>query len=159
MSHFDEKSNQNGTFFYLFDNCLGLFIIFVANNYKLNEFPAMSRKFNTKKFIKDVLNDKYALVIGNEIILNTEIEPTGDVHQDQQRTAIQSAVEVLFYSSFAAPLVLIQFSFNTVKMMAGSRHTLSCCLCNPKNNLEQAIWLEYGKNMYSAKIITKKYNR
>ena len=136
-----------------------LFIIFVANNYKLNEFPAMSRKFNTKKFIKDVLNDKYALVIGNEIILNTEIEPTGDVHQDQQRTAIQSAVEVLFYSSFAAPLVLIQFSFNTVKMMAGSRHTLSCCLCNPKNNLEQAIWLEYGKNMYSAKIITKKYNR
>ena len=90
----------------------------------------MSRKFNTKKFIKDVLNDKYALVIGNEIILNTEIEPTGDVHQDQQRTAIQSAVEVLFYSSFAAPLVLIQFSFNTVKMMAGSRHTLSCCLCN-----------------------------
>ena len=27
----------------------------------------MSRKFNTKKFIKDVLNDKYALVIGNDI--------------------------------------------------------------------------------------------
>lgn len=24
----------------------------------------MSRKFNTKKFIKDVLNDRYALVIG-----------------------------------------------------------------------------------------------
>lgn len=41
----------------------------------------MSRKFNIKKFIKDVLNDKYALVIGNEIILDTEIEPTGDVHQ------------------------------------------------------------------------------
>lgn len=41
----------------------------------------MSRKFNTKKFIRDVLNDKYALVIGNEIILNTKIEPTGDVHQ------------------------------------------------------------------------------
>ena len=41
----------------------------------------MSRKFNTKKFIKDVLNDKYALVIGNEIILDTKIEPTGDVHQ------------------------------------------------------------------------------
>lgn len=40
----------------------------------------MSRKFNTKKFIKDVLNDKYALVIGNEIILDTKIEPTGDVH-------------------------------------------------------------------------------
>ena len=41
----------------------------------------MSRKFNTKKFIKDVLNDKYALVIGNEIILDPKIEPTGDVHQ------------------------------------------------------------------------------
>lgn len=41
----------------------------------------MSRKFNMKKFIKDVFNDKYALVIGNEIILDTKIEPTGDVHQ------------------------------------------------------------------------------
>ena len=40
----------------------------------------MSRRFNTKKFIKDVLNDKYALVIGNEILLDTKIEPTGDVH-------------------------------------------------------------------------------
>lgn len=39
------------------------------------------RKFNTKKFIKDVLNDRYALVIGNEIILDSKIEPTGDVHQ------------------------------------------------------------------------------
>ena len=42
---------------------------------------SMSRKFNTKKFIKDVLNDKYALVIGNENILDKKIEPTGDVHQ------------------------------------------------------------------------------
>ena len=41
----------------------------------------MSRKFNTKKFIKDVLNDRYALVIGNENILDTKIEPTGDVHR------------------------------------------------------------------------------
>lgn len=41
----------------------------------------MSRKFNMKKFIKDVLNDRYALVIGNENILDTKIEPTGDVHQ------------------------------------------------------------------------------
>lgn len=41
----------------------------------------MSRKFNNKKFIKDVLNDRYALVIGNENILDTRIEPTGDVHQ------------------------------------------------------------------------------
>ena len=41
----------------------------------------MSRKFNTKMFIKDVLNDRYALVIGNEYILDTKTEPTGDVHQ------------------------------------------------------------------------------
>ena len=41
----------------------------------------MSRKFNTKKFIKDVLSDKYALVIGNEIILDSRIEPSGDVHE------------------------------------------------------------------------------
>ena len=41
----------------------------------------MSRKFNFRKFIKDVLNDKYALVVGNEYLLDTEVEPTGDVHQ------------------------------------------------------------------------------
>ena len=39
----------------------------------------MSRKFNTKKFIKDVLNDKYATIIGNEIVFATKVEPTGDV--------------------------------------------------------------------------------
>lgn len=41
----------------------------------------MSRKFDTNKFINDVLNDKYALVVGNEIILNKDIEVSGDVHQ------------------------------------------------------------------------------
>ena len=41
----------------------------------------MSRKFNKKIFIRDVFNDKYALVIGNEFILDAQIEPTGDVHQ------------------------------------------------------------------------------
>lgn len=41
----------------------------------------MSRRFNTNKFIKDVLNDKYALIIGNEIVLDSKIESTGDVHQ------------------------------------------------------------------------------
>lgn len=41
----------------------------------------MSRKFNTKKFLKDVLNDKYALVIGNEIILDSTVEPSHDVHE------------------------------------------------------------------------------
>ena len=41
----------------------------------------MSRRFNKKKFIKDVLNERYALVIGNEIILNPKIESTRDVQQ------------------------------------------------------------------------------
>ena len=41
----------------------------------------MSRKFNEKKFCKDVYNDKYALVIGNENILDPTIEPTRDIHQ------------------------------------------------------------------------------
>ena len=41
----------------------------------------MSRQFNTRKFIKDVLNDQYALVIGNEIVLDPILEPTKDVQQ------------------------------------------------------------------------------
>lgn len=41
----------------------------------------MPRRFNMNKFIKDVLNDKYALVIGNEIILDEKVEPSRDVHQ------------------------------------------------------------------------------
>lgn len=41
----------------------------------------MPRRFNMNKFIKDVLNDKYALVIGNEIILDEKVEPSRDVHR------------------------------------------------------------------------------
>lgn len=41
----------------------------------------MPRRFNMNKFIKDVLNDKYALVIGNEIILDEKVEPSRDVHK------------------------------------------------------------------------------
>lgn len=41
----------------------------------------MSRRFNAKKFIKDVLNDKYALVIGHEVILDKKVEATHNVHQ------------------------------------------------------------------------------
>lgn len=57
----------------------------------------MSRIINTKKIIKDVLNDMYALVIGNEIILDSKIEIT--LHQ---RTVIHSEVEVLLKSSFGS---------------------------------------------------------
>ena len=66
----------------------------------------MSRKFNTKKFIKDVLNDKYALVIGNEIILDSKIEPT-----EHQRTAKQRVGKELLW-----------LSDGLAKEMAGSRH-------------------------------------
>lgn len=38
-------------------------------------------RFDYKKFIKDVLNAQYALVVGNEIILDEKLEPTRDVHQ------------------------------------------------------------------------------
>lgn len=92
----------------------------------------MSRKFNTKKFIKDVLNDRYALVIGNEIILDTKIKPT-----NLQRTAIQSVAEVLLWPSFDA-----------AKVMAGSSHTPACCLSKLRSSLEAGkkqlrVWLQY----------------
>lgn len=41
----------------------------------------MARRFNLNKFIKSVFNDDYALVIGPEIILNTEVESSGDIHK------------------------------------------------------------------------------
>ena len=62
----------------------------------------MSRRFNTKKFLKDVLNDKYALVIGNEIILNQQIEPTCDVHRFFLRKVNEmSNVEYKSYNEIA----------------------------------------------------------
>lgn len=62
----------------------------------------MSRKFNTKKFIKDVLNDRYALVIGNEIVLDSKIESTGDVHQYLLRKVNEnSSVHYENYSEIA----------------------------------------------------------
>lgn len=102
----------------------------------------MSRKFNTKKFIKDVLNDKYALVIGNEIIFDTK-EPT-----DHQRTAMQSVAEVLFYSSFGAPLLLHRSFPSAVKKMASYSHTLPCCVSQLRSSLEASkkqlrVWLQY----------------
>ena len=46
----------------------------------------MNRKFSINNFIKDLLKNKYALVIGPEIILDTAVEPTGDIHQYLLRT-------------------------------------------------------------------------
>ena len=92
----------------------------------------MSRKFNTKKFIKDVLNDRYALVIGNEIILDTKIEPS-----KHQQTAIQSVAEMLLWPSFDA-----------AKEMAGSSHTPASCLSKPRSSQgagkkQPRVWLQY----------------
>lgn len=35
--------------------------------------------FNRDQFLEDVFNDDYILVVGNEVIMNTDEEPTGDV--------------------------------------------------------------------------------
>lgn len=40
----------------------------------------MRREFEIEEFAKDVLQDKYALIVGNEILLDTKIEPSGDIH-------------------------------------------------------------------------------
>lgn len=62
----------------------------------------MSRRFNKKKFIKDVFNNKYALVIGNEIILDNKVEPTGDVHNFFLRKVNEiSNVEYRIYNEIA----------------------------------------------------------
>lgn len=103
----------------------------------------MSRKFNTKKFFKDVLNDRYALVIGNEIALDTKTEFTY-----AQRTVIQSVVEVLFYPSYSPLLVHLWSCFGTVKEIAGFSHTLASCLSKLRSNIEAGkkqprVWLQY----------------
>ena len=94
-----KKSKTHGslnTFLFPFSVVSGKMIIFEGKNKK------MSRKFNTKKFIKDILNDKYALVIGNEIILDPKIEPTGDVHKYFLRKVnVTSNVEYENYNEIA----------------------------------------------------------
>ena len=62
----------------------------------------MPRRFNMNKFIKDVLNDRYALVIGNEIILDEKVEPSRDVHQYFLKTVNKtSAIEYTDYYDIA----------------------------------------------------------
>ena len=80
------------------------------------------RKFNTKKFIKDVLNDRYALVIGNENILDSKIESSRDVHQYFLRKVNEnSSVQ---YDNIIQ--YFIGISQGVVKEMAGYSHTLPC---------------------------------
>ena len=45
------------------------------------DYRSLCRDFDMELFIKDVFNDDYALVIGNEVVLDTRVEPTGDVSQ------------------------------------------------------------------------------
>ncbi len=59
----------------------------------------MSRKFNNRKFIRDVLNDRYALIIGNEAILSPDVEPSGDVRQYLLRRVNESSS--VQYDSYA----------------------------------------------------------
>ena len=118
--------------FFLKDCCSFLFFYYLCGQ-KPKTPPPMSRKFNTNKFIKDVLNDRYALVIGNAIILDSKIEPT-----NLQRTAIQSVVEVDLWPSFGA-----------VREMAGFRYTLSSCLSKLRSSIEAGkkqlrVWLQYS---------------
>jgi len=75
----------------------------------------MSRTFNTRKFLKDVLNDKYALVIGNEIILDPKIEPTGDVHQYLLRRVNESSKEK--YGSYSDIAVDVSEKKNPIRQL------------------------------------------
>ena len=71
----------------------------------------MSRKFNTKIFIKDVLNDRYALVIGNEIILDAKIvtEPGGLIEMEvYNKTDEKQIIEAM--NSEGLPSNLVTFS-------------------------------------------------
>lgn len=55
-----------------------------------------------KKFIKDVLNDRYALIIGNEIILDEAVEPSRDIHKYFLRRVNEtSSVEYMDYYDIA----------------------------------------------------------
>jgi hypothetical protein len=86
------KSFGNGDFFINLQRIIYSIIISIKLNYSqacknIGRFQIKKRtmfrkrKFNINSFIKDILNNKYALIIGPEIILDTTIEPTGDIHQ------------------------------------------------------------------------------
>ena len=49
------------------------------NNGSLENLPDVN--FNEQQFVEDLFRDDYILVIGSEVILNKEIEPTGDISQ------------------------------------------------------------------------------
>lgn len=46
---------------------------------KIWESPEV--EFSPSQFVEDVFNDEYILVVGSEVIMNTEEEPSGDVNQ------------------------------------------------------------------------------
>lgn len=78
----------------------------------------MGRKFNTKKFIKDVLNDRYALVIGSEIILNPKIESTGDVHNYLLRKV--NEISNVQYESYNEIALYMDERINPVRQLVES---------------------------------------
>lgn len=46
-------------------------------NTRLDRLPEVD--FNEQQFVEDIFNDEYLLVIGSEVILDKNIEPTGDI--------------------------------------------------------------------------------
>ena len=47
------------------------------NDSNLDKLPEVN--FNEQQFVEDLFRDEYILVIGSEVIMNKEIEPTGDI--------------------------------------------------------------------------------
>ena len=69
-----------------------------------------------------------------------------------QWTARRSVAERLLHSFFGAPLALLWSSFCGVKEIAGSGHTLTCCLSKLRSSLEAGkkqlrVWLQYVCNV------------
>lgn len=57
----------------------------MAYNPPKNDSKSLDRlpevNFNEQQFVEDLFRDDYILVIGSEVIMNKEIEPTGDISQ------------------------------------------------------------------------------
>ena len=60
--------------------------------------------FNEEQFVEDVFKQKYILVVGSEVIMNKELEPSGDVNQyilnvvnDRERLKCKDLNELAFF--------------------------------------------------------------
>lgn len=110
----------------------------------------MSRRFNTNKFLKDVFNDRYALVIGNEIILDTKIESIGDVHQYLLRKVNENSnVQYENYNEIA-------FDKNDKELMAMLETLIfTTVLTTADGSLEAALRKVWGNDLCVVNIYDK----